>query len=185
MTGGADLREDGAMDSVPDLRLRPFRADDQVEAVRAHEELAADGFHFLVNWSPGRPWADLLEQYAAERRGTDLPEGRVPAAFLAAEVGGALVGRASIRFELNEWLTAYGGHVGYGVRPAYRRRGIATEILRQSLVVARAGGVDRVLVTCDDDNVASAATIERCGGVLEDLRHEPGQPVPKRRYWID
>lgn len=171
-----------------DLRLRPLRPDDEAEAVRAHEELAPDGFGFLVGWQPGqpgRPWADLLEQYAAERRGTDLPEGRVPAAFLLAEVDGVVVGRSSIRFELDEWLAAYGGHVGYGVRPAHRRRGLATEILRQSLVVARAEGVDRVLVTCDDDNVASAATIERCGGVLEDVREEPGSSVAKRRYWID
>lgn len=170
---------------VGDLRLRPLRTDDEAAAVQAHRELEADGFEFLLGWTPERPWADLLAQYDAERRGTDLPAGRVPAAFLVADLGGEVVGRLSIRFELNDWLLAYGGHVGYGVRPAYRRRGIATELLRQALVIARAGGVDRVLVTCDDDNQASAATIERCGGVLEDVVEQPGEPVAKRRYWID
>ncbi|MDN4174100.1 GNAT family N-acetyltransferase [Nocardioides sp. SOB77] len=170
---------------MTELRLRPLRTEDEAEAVRAHHELVADDFELLLGWSPERPWADLLAQYERERLGTDLPEDRVPAAFLVAEVGGELVGRTSIRFALNDWLATYGGHVGYGVRPAHRRRGHATEILRQSLVVARAGGVDRVLVTCDDDNVASAATIERCGGVLEDRVEQPdGGPV-KRRYWID
>jgi predicted acetyltransferase len=170
---------------VPELRLRPLRTDDEAEALRAHEELLADDFELLLGWSPERTWADLLEQYERERLGLDLPEGRVPAAFLVAEVDGALVGRTSIRFALNDWLAAYGGHVGYGVRPAHRRRGYATEMLRQSLVIARAGGVDRVLVTCDDDNRGSAATIERCGGVLEDVVEEPGAGVRKRRYWID
>ena len=68
-----------------------------------------------------------------------------------------------------------GGHIGYAVRPAHRRRGYATEILRQSLIVARAVGVDGVLVTCDDDNVGSAAVIERCGGVLESDRDRRGR----------
>lgn len=170
---------------MPELRLRPLRTDDEAEAVRAHEELVADDFELLLGWSPERTWADLLEQHERERLGLDLPAGRVPAVFLVAEVDGEIVGRTSIRFALNDWLAAYGGHVGYGVRPAHRRRGHATEILRQSLVLARAGGVDRVLVTCDDDNVGSSAVIERCGGVLEGLVDEPGQAVPKRRYWID
>jgi predicted acetyltransferase len=40
-----------------------------------------------------------------------------------------------------------------------------------------------VLVTCDEDNLASIAVIERCGGVLEDVRPDP-DGAPKRRYWI-
>ncbi|WP_127479613.1 GNAT family N-acetyltransferase [Nocardioides pantholopis] len=165
------------------LVLRTLRAEDETEAVRAHEELAADHFEFLSGWEPGLPWADLLASYAAERRGVDLPPGRVPASFLVAEVDGEIVGRVSIRHELNDWLLRYGGHIGYGVRPAHRRRGYATEILCQSLEVARAVGVEKALLTCDDDNLASAATIERCGGVLEDVVPVEGGK-PKRRYWI-
>jgi predicted acetyltransferase len=114
----------------------------------------------------------------------ELPAGYVPATFLIADVDRALAGRVSIRHGLNEFLTNEGGHIGYAVRPRYRRRGYATEILRQSLIVARAEGVDRVLVTCDDDNAASATIIERLGGVLEDVR-DASDGIPKRRYWID
>jgi predicted acetyltransferase len=60
----------------------------------------------------------------------------VPATFLVAEVDRALVGRVSIRHELNAFLADVGGHIGYGVRPRYRGRGFATEILRQALVIA-------------------------------------------------
>lgn len=165
------------------LMLRALTTEDETEAVRAHEELAADDFEFLLGWEPGLSWAALLARYAAERRGVGLPSGRVPATFLVAEVDGELVGRVSIRHELNDWLREYGGHIGYGVRPAYRRRGYATEILRQSLDLAREAGIVRALVTCDDDNLGSAATIERCGGVLENVVELSGAPA-KRRYWI-
>jgi predicted acetyltransferase len=95
-----------------------------------------------------------------------------------AQVGADLVGRVSIRHELNVFLTEIGGHIGFGVRPARRRRGYAGEILGQALVIARALGVDAALVTCDEDNVVSARVIEGAGGVFEDIR------ARTRRYWI-
>jgi len=46
-------------------------------------------------------------------------------------------------------------------------------------------GLDRVLITCDDDNVRSARIIERNGGVLEDKIPGNERDVLKRRYWIE
>lgn len=165
-----------------DLTLRPLRPGDEEEAWRAHDELAREGFGFLLD---GRrdDWAGYLAHLAAEQAGVDLPPGRVPATFLVAEVDGRLVGRVSVRHSLNEHLATVGGHIGYAVRPTDRRRGHATAMLRRALVVARSVGVEEALVTCDDDNVASARTIERCGGVLQDVvRTRDGSP--KRRYLI-
>jgi predicted acetyltransferase len=167
-----------------ELRLRPLRLDDQTAAGAAHAELSREGFTFLLGWARDKPWPAYVEQLRRNHCGQDLAPGWVPATFLAAVVEGELVGRTSIRHELNEYLAEFGGHIGFAVRPAHRRRGYASEILRQSLVIARAEGVDRVLVTCEDGNVASAWVIERLGAVLEDIRTTP-DGRPKRRYWID
>jgi predicted acetyltransferase len=166
------------------LLLRPFGPADEVAARAAWTQFLGTGFDFLpfdfdsrMNWAE---WTDLMERY---RQGIDLPENRVRAAFLAADVDGHLVGRVSIRFELNAFLATRGGHIGYAVIPAFRRRGYATAILKESIVIARNEGVSPVLVTCDDDNTGSAKTIERCSGVLEDtVFGDDG--VAFRRYWI-
>jgi predicted acetyltransferase len=167
------------------LRLRPLRLDDEVQFAAAHRAMEADGFEFGLGYSPGAPWAEYVDRVAKQRCGVGLGPGMVPATYLVADVGGRIVGRTSIRHELNEYLTRIGGHIGYGVLAEFRRRGYATEILRQSLVIARAVGVGRVLVTCDEDNVGSATVIERCGGVYESSTDPGDGSVSKRRYWID
>jgi predicted acetyltransferase len=131
----------------------------------------------------GEPWASYIRRLDELHRGVGVPPDRVPATFLVAEVDATLVGRVSIRHELNDFLANFGGHIGYGVRPAHRRRGYAGAMLRQALDIARGVGVSRVLLTCDDGNDASASIIERAGGVLEDIRLGP-DGIGKRRYWI-
>ncbi len=166
------------------LLLRPLTLDDEAEALAAHEELRADDFEFLLDTRDGEPWAEYVARLERVNRGQDLREGWVPASFLVADVDGELVGRASVRHALNGWLAEHGGHVGYGVRPHSRRRGYATEILRQALVVAADVGVDRALVTCAPGNLGSAAVIERCGGVFERLSVAGEGEAVMRRYWI-
>jgi predicted acetyltransferase len=89
-----------------------------------------------------------------------------------------VVGVLALRLRLNQWLLENAGHVGYSVAPSHRRRGHATRALALAVRRATEVGIDRVLVTCDEDNAASAATIEAAGGVFEDVRNR------QRRYWI-
>lgn len=167
------------------VRLRPLRAGDEAAFRAGHEQMAAEGFAFGLRLEPGQSWAGYLRVISDNRAGLNLPERHVPSTFLVAEVAGDIVGRVSIRHELNDFLLREGGHIGYCVLPPYRRRGYATQMLRQALIIARSLGIDRVLVTCDDGNAGSALVIEACGGTLaEVLPGSAGSPAT-RRYWID
>jgi predicted acetyltransferase len=94
------------------------------------------------------------------------------------------VGRISIHHELNDALRVEGGHIGYDTLPSFRGRGVATEMLRQALPVARALGLPSVLLTCDDTNAASIRAIERNGGSLREAKALDANRPLKRYYWI-
>ena len=111
-------------------------------------------------------------------------EAFVPRTHLWAVTEEQFVGRLSIRHALNDALRVEGGHIGYDTVPSFRGRGVATEMLRQSLPVARALGLTAVLLTCDDTNAASIRVIERNGGSLRETKALHTDRPLKRYYWI-
>jgi predicted acetyltransferase len=168
----------------PDVRLHTSWA----ATIR---EFGDETLHGSGVWHLEAPALDLTEAGCAAFVSTvlsyadpavELPEDRVHCDFYWITDGeGAdeeMVGFLALRHSLTAWLLEEGGHIGYSVRPSRRGRGHARRAL--GLAVRRAAdlGLDRVLVTCDEDNVPSARTIEANGGIYEDSRNG------KRRYWI-
>lgn len=127
-------------------------------------------------------WVTRLHQEGDENR--PPAPGLVHAGYWwITEPESTVLGAISLRYALNDFLLHAAGHIGYSVRPTARGRGIAGWALSAVLTIAAQRGINRVLITCDDDNHASARVIEKCGGVLEDRRHTTiGY---KRRYWIE
>ena len=168
------------------LVLRLPDQDEEQEVLRAYRATVSEVPNFLHYYRDGMPFGLYLEVLRDQARGVNLPPNHVPSTFLLAFDKGRIVGRVSIRHELNDFLYRLGGHIGYVVVPNFRRRGYATEILRQSLDIARDRfGLNRVLLTCDDDSVGSIRTIEKNGGVLENVVSGADLLKPKRRYWIE
>ena len=102
--------------------------------------------------------------------------------FLVGE-NNKIIGSINIRHRLNDYLFNFGGHIGYGVRPTERKKGYASLMLSLALEVAKELGINRVLITCNKDNIGSAKTIINNGGILENEVKEDDKLV--QRYWIE
>lgn len=94
-----------------------------------------------------------------------------------------VVGAVNIRHYLNEDLLRNGGHIGDGVRPSERRKGIAIKMISLALEECRKLRISKVLMVCDKDNIGSAKSIINNGGILENEIICDG--VIEQRYWIE
>ncbi len=162
-----EIQAAGEPDSVAGLWLIPGIAGVEEETVTRAEIADPAGFARFV---------DRLLAMADPT--VPVPDGIVHATHLWWTEGSTYLGRLSIRHTLTGWLRDFGGHIGYVVRPSARGHGHASAMLRASLPWARELGLENVLVTCDDTNVASRKVIEAAGGVFDDQREQ------KLRYWV-
>jgi predicted acetyltransferase len=165
---------------LPDVRLRESWA----EAVAEFEGGPMDGSGVweladgLDTSEAGAPAAIAHLRRCADHSVT-LPDNRVHSTYFWIVEDDEFVGYLALRHDLTPWLLEEGGHIGYSVRPSRRRQGHARRALALALTEAKELGLDRVLLTCDEDNEGSRRTIEANGGAYEDSRNG------KRRYWID
>ena len=69
-------------------------------------------------------------------------------------------------------LVPRAGHIGYGIRPSARRRGLAAWAVSQVLENANLLGMNQVLAMCTSDNTASIRILEHLGGILDKPAHD-------------
>lgn len=94
-----------------------------------------------------------------------------------------IIGVTNIRHKLNDKLMQIGGHIGYGIRPIRRKQGNATELLKLALLKAKDMKISKALLTCNKENIGSAKTIIKNGGVLDSEDIIDGTMI--QRYWIE
>jgi predicted acetyltransferase len=169
---------------VLEVTFREPSPRDEAEVAEAQRIMARENFTFAFGYTPGEDFSRWVEVVAARRSGKDVAPGWVSATFELAIVDMRIVGRLSVRHGLNDFLLQQGGHIGYGVLPAYRRRGIGKRMLHRGLELTAALGIQRALVTCDEGNLPSRRVIEGAGGVYESSYTGADVKVPIRRYWF-
>lgn len=171
------------------VRLIKLTKDYYYELSEMIDEWKLDQEIYHTNHSP---WAIFkndyhdLDNYLSNLELKEPKDGKVPDSvfFLLEEESNKLIGAVNIRHYLNDYLLKYAGHIGDGIRPSKRNMGYGTEMIRLALIECKKIGIDKVLMICDKSNIASAKTIIKNGGVLEnEIIDEDGEI--QQRYWIN
>lgn len=134
-------------------------------------------------FSPHKDFDEYIKLTALREMPTDPKY--VPSSLYYAydEERNIMVGAVNIRHYLNDKLLFDGGHIGDGVRPSERRKGYGTLIISLALKECKKLGINKVLITCNKDNIGSKKSIINNGGILEnEVIDEDGKKV--LRYWI-
>ena len=122
------------------------------------------------------------------RNGIDIPKGLLPRTILWLIDNDEFIGFVDIRHGLDDILIKRGGHIGYLIKYTKRRQGYGYKQFELALeYIKKTFDFDKLLVTCDDDNIPSIKIIERYGGVLENKLENvvDDKKIITRRYWIN
>lgn len=153
-----------------------------LDAVR---EFHAAGEYAIDAEQLGAKFEELIAHLVAAKDPGNTPPGELPYEDFWLMDGEEWIGKLTLRTTINTKFLHAGGHIGYEIRPSKRHRGYGTALLRLGLEKARERGLQRVLLTCDETNIASRKVIENNGGKLENAVQVEGQTVLKMRYWIN
>ena len=105
--------------------------------------------------------------------------------LLIRENDNIIVGSINVRWNLNEEMLKFGGHIGYGIRPTERRKGYNKINLYLGMIEAKKLGLEKVMLDCDVDNIASDKTLKALGGKLERTEVDPYDGILTNVYWFN
>ena len=136
----------------------------------------------LEKFSSVEGWLKELKMKSSE---DTVPKGLVPSSTYLGirEKDNYIVGMIDIRHYLNEYLTQVGGNIGYSVRKTERNKGYAKQMLKLALEKCKELKIKKVLITCDEDNIASEKVILSANAKFEDIRCIDGKNI--KRFWIE
>lgn len=169
------------------MKLREVQLEDKDKIWEYRKEFLEESDHvpgaaYIDEAKNFEEWFEFVQKVKSE---DTVPEGSVQAKTYVAmdDKNENLLGIINFRFKLNKYLLHRGGNIGYSVRKSERRKGYAKEMVRLCLKEARKMGIDRILITCNAENIASENTIKANGGKLENIVMDEDERV--KRFWIE
>ena len=192
---GINVREEGFYFNLRDeeeiILTRPtiehkYQAKEMMEEAKKYDAGDPDiwaGYASMEEYDTYEEWLKALEN---DLDFENIKVGRVPAStyFLLRKTDNKIIGIINIRYNLNEFLENYGGHIGYSIRATERRKGYGRIQLKLALEKSLEIPIRKVLITCRERNIGSAKVIEKCSGVYEDTRFWKEENDNMKRYWI-
>lgn len=165
-------------------KLQAINLIEEVDKIDLDPNIRFSGFNSLENYKNNyEEWLDYIKRQLNKET---ISDGFVTANtfFTVRKSDNKVVGIINIRHELNDYLLNYGGHIGYSILPSERRKGYAYKQLLLGLKVCKKLNIEKVLITCVDYNIGSSKTIEKAGGILENIIFNPDKNTNEKRYWI-
>lgn len=195
IVGGINVREEGYIFNLKDDEdiklIKPTieykeQAEEMMKEARKYDADNPDifaGYSSMQNCKSYEEWLDKLD---ADLDFENIKPGRVPAAtyFSVRKSDNKIIGIINIRYELNEYLENFGGHIGYSIRATERRKGYGRKQLLLALEKCLEIPISKVLITCIENNISSEKLIKNCGGIYEDTRYSEEEKYNFKRYWI-
>lgn len=166
------------------------RKDEAIEYINEHVEANSNingsgGLDIILKGTTYEEW--LEEVLKTENKDYANSKGLVPATtyFTIRESDNRIIGMVNFRHYLNDYLSKFGGHIGYGIRPTERRKGYAKMQLYMVLKEASKMNIDSVMVSCLDTNIGSEKTILALGGILDRIEHDERKNRNEKIYYIN
>ncbi|AOG60955.1 hypothetical protein SHELI_v1c10080 [Spiroplasma helicoides] len=136
-----------------------------------------NGSASLLSFASIEEWINYVNEQKVSKNKVPFKQ------FLVVDEANVVIGFTNLRLELNQDLLNHGGHIGYSISPQYRQKGYGTEVLKQGLEILKKYNINKVLVTCAQDNIASEKVILKNKGVYENT-YKKGDQITKR-FWIE
>ena len=164
-------------------RLRKLTLGDEEKFLAYHHHWKEESMVPHALSLEDRTFQAHLSMLSLREQGLYKPDMYVPdKLYVMVDEQDTFLGMLNLRLSLNEHLLDYGGHIGYGIHPCHRNKGLGKMILKLGLEKAKRHGIFHVLVTCNEENIASRKVIEGCGGQYENKLYKTDGYI--LRYWI-
>ncbi len=161
------------------MYLRELALEEPQEVFDLIADVNGEEAGFMMDKVSLEDFSEFLQNRHGEAQGIDLKPGRVAQTIYWFYAKERPIGVIKVRRTLTEHLLKRGGNIGYYIRKDSRRLGYGREMLKLCLEILRGEGMEKVLITCDEDNEGSQGVITSNGGVLENCIEGT------RRYWIE
>lgn len=153
------------------------------EFLDAGETQSMPGSNKLCDFNKFDDWFNYIKEY--EKEETVPVKDHVPSFqyLFINNKNNKILGMLQIRTRLNDNLFNIGGHLGGCIRPSERNKGYSTEMIKLGLKEAKKFGLSKILITCKKDNISSAKSIVKAGGILENEVNFQDSTI--QRYWLE
>lgn len=168
------------------LIAREFKKEDKNQLLDMINEINNfdSNFEGLINISKIDSYDSFLEQLEKNKHQELIRPEYSPQTTFGVFDDNKLVGGFNLRHIIKGDLINHGGNIGYLIRPSERKKGYGTIMLGLALEKAREIGVEKVLISCREDNVGSAKVIENNGGIYDNNYYDEKLDETYKRYWI-